>query len=153
MSPVAAGAPARRRRTQRGGLRTDRPAAWSIPAAVHPRHMSPSCQCLTLRLVCRTVPIIDPIGFVLASVVLSSRGPRGAWAADGCWPAGDAKYSENGMSFAVTDSCSTARNIRPASNGEVGAACRPAEKLDGVDLMIVARSSLGSHALSGSGPA
>src|SRR3954467_3249059 len=32
------------------------------------RHMSPDCQCLTLRLVRRTHSIIDSHGFVLSSV-------------------------------------------------------------------------------------
>ena len=43
-------------------------SASSIPAAVQRRHMSPDCQRLTLRLVRRTISIIDSIGFVLCSV-------------------------------------------------------------------------------------
>jgi len=34
------------------------------PGAVGRRHMSPFCQCLTLREVVRTIWIIDSIGFV-----------------------------------------------------------------------------------------
>ena len=45
--------------------------ASSMPAAVQRRHMSPFCQRLTLRLVRRTVSIIDSQGFVEASVRLS----------------------------------------------------------------------------------
>src|SRR3954464_15108499 len=45
-------------------------SASSMPAAVQRRHMSPFCQCLTLRLTRRTVSIIDSHGFVDASVRL-----------------------------------------------------------------------------------
>src|SRR3954466_5456791 len=46
-------------------------SASSMPAAVHRRHMSPFCQRLTLRLVRRTVSIIDSHGLGDASVRLS----------------------------------------------------------------------------------
>src|SRR3954454_19702220 len=46
-------------------------SASSMPAAVQRRHMSPFCQRLTLRLVRRTVSIIDSQGLVEASVRLS----------------------------------------------------------------------------------
>src|SRR3954452_595640 len=46
-------------------------SASSIPAPVQRRHMSPFFQRLTLRLVRRTVSIIDSHGFVDASVRLS----------------------------------------------------------------------------------
>ena len=52
-------------------------SASSMPAAVQRRHMSPFCQRLTLRLMRRTVSIIDSHGFVEASVRLSRpRTPR-----------------------------------------------------------------------------
>ena len=52
-------------------------SASSMPAAVQRRHMSPFCQRLTLRLMRRTVSIIDSHGFVDASVRLSRpRTPR-----------------------------------------------------------------------------
>ena len=56
-------------------------SASSMPAAVQRRHMSPFCQRLTLRLMRRTVSIIDSHGFVEASVRLSR--PRDAEAGDG----------------------------------------------------------------------
>jgi hypothetical protein len=53
------------------------PAASSMPAAVQRRHMSPLDQRLTLRLVRRTVSIIDSHEFADASVCLSwPRTPR-----------------------------------------------------------------------------
>src|ERR687887_442544 len=52
-------------------------SASSMPAGVQRRHMSPLCQCLTLRLTRRTVSIIDSHGFVEASMRLSRpRTPR-----------------------------------------------------------------------------
>jgi hypothetical protein len=54
----------------------------SIPAAVQRRHISPDCQRFTLRLVRRTVPIMDSIGFVLReglqeTLTLTRLGVRG----------------------------------------------------------------------------
>src|SRR5215213_8924125 len=62
-------------------MRRNWASASSIPAAVQRRHMSPDCQRLTLRLMRRTVSIIDSHGFVEASVRLS--GPRTPEAGDG----------------------------------------------------------------------
>ena len=52
-------------------------SASSMPAAVQRKHISPDCQCLTLRALRRTHSIIDSHGLVKASVFFSlPRIPR-----------------------------------------------------------------------------